>query len=116
MQREHTLDSLAVGNPPDGEGFVQAATFSPDDDAGENLNAFFVTFHYPGMDADGIAHPKCRHFSFELVFLDGVDDAIHSSFFLRALNLCGRRQNATTVIPSKSASPARTEGSPRRNF
>src|SRR5205814_6533788 len=53
MQREHALDSLAVGNPADGEGFVQAAAFSSDDDAGENLNAFFVAFHHPSMDADG---------------------------------------------------------------
>src|SRR5438876_11479765 len=88
MQREHALDSLAVGNPPDGEGFIQAATLPADDDAGENLNAFFVTFHHSSVDADGVAHAKCGQLGFELVLLDSVDDAIHGNSF------CGRSISA----------------------
>src|SRR5438105_1219648 len=105
MQREHALDSFTVGNPADGKGFVEATPFSANDDAGENLNAFFVAFHHSSMDADGVAHAKCRQFSFELVFLDGVDDAIHGSSLLRALNLRGCGLNAS--VPSRANSPVR---------
>src|SRR6266481_1828286 len=99
MQREHALDSFAVGNTPNGESLVQTATFSANDNTGENLNAFFVAFDHPSMDADGVAYAKCWRLSFELVFLDGVDDAVHGSSFSRALNLRGCAANASVVIP-----------------
>ncbi len=55
MQRKHALDPFAIGNPPDGEGLIQAAAFAADDDAGENLNPLFVAFHHASVDADGVA-------------------------------------------------------------
>src|SRR5438067_2798130 len=33
------------------------------------------------MNAHGIADAECRYLGFELLFLDGVDDAVHGSSF-----------------------------------
>src|SRR5438477_11661284 len=49
MQREDALDSFAVGNTPNGESLVQTATFSANDNAGNNLNAFFVAFDHSSV-------------------------------------------------------------------
>src|SRR5438445_2478049 len=100
MERKYALDSFAIGNTADGEGFVQTATFSTNDDTSKNLNAFLVAFHHSGMDADGVAHSKCRQFRFELVFLDGVNDAVHGSCFRGRSISADARQ---TQVPSSRA-------------
>ena len=56
MDREDALDTFAVGNAADGEGFVDPAAFAADHDPGENLDALFVAFLHPGVHADAVAH------------------------------------------------------------
>jgi len=77
MHWENALDPFAVRNAPNRKRFVQAPSFSPDDDTSEDLNAFFVAFDDSSMDANGIADPECLYLGLELFFLDGVDDAVH---------------------------------------
>src|SRR5690242_21182814 len=99
MHRKHALDSFAVRNTANGKGFIQTAPFPADHDPGENLNTLLVAFHHSSMDADGIADAKLRQLRFELFFLNGVNDAVHSSSFfagaqfpqMRAKRKCPRR-------------------------
>src|SRR4030095_5004596 len=72
MHREHALDTFAVADAADGEGFVQAAPALSDDDTRENLDAFLVAFHDFGVDADGIAYVKAGRVLPELFRLNLV--------------------------------------------
>src|SRR5687768_9749832 len=84
MDREHALDSFAVGNAPDRERFVQAPAFATDDDARKNLDPLLVAFDDPGMHADAVADLEFGHLSLELLLFDSVNNAVHNGFLGRA--------------------------------
>src|SRR4029453_10973425 len=79
MQRENSLDALAVGNSAHSECFVKSAAFAANHYASEYLDSFLVPFHNPGMNAHAIAHGKLRRVAFLLFFLDGINDLIHKT-------------------------------------
>src|SRR5438034_632312 len=55
---------------------------------------------FPTRRSSDLAHLKCRQFRFELVFLDGVNDAVHgSSFRGRSISADARQ----TQVPSSRA-------------
>jgi hypothetical protein len=60
MKGEDSLDTLVIDDSADGEVFVDAAAFAGDDDAGENLNAFLVSFFYSAANIDGIPDLEMR--------------------------------------------------------
>jgi hypothetical protein len=66
MHRKNALDALTVADATHGKGRVQPATAPADDDAGKNLDTFFVAFHDFGVDADGIADVERHRFLAEL--------------------------------------------------
>jgi hypothetical protein len=70
VHRENALDTFAVADAADGEGFVQAAAFAANHDAGENLHAFLVAFDDAGMDAHAVADIKLRQITLKLFLLD----------------------------------------------
>src|SRR5438067_942540 len=75
MRRKDALHPFAVGNPPHRKRLVLTATFPPNDNAGENLDALFVSLDYTRVHAHAVANAKLDDFGFELTLLDGVDDA-----------------------------------------
>src|SRR5947209_18027684 len=78
MNGEHALDTFAVGNPADGKGFVQAAAFAADDDAGKNLDAFLVPFHHASVHSNAVADLELRGVCLELFLLNSVDNPVHN--------------------------------------
>jgi hypothetical protein len=77
MQRENSLDALAVGNSAHSECFVKSAAFTANHYAGEYLDSFLIPFHHPGMNSHAVAHGKLRRVAFLLFCLNGIDDLIH---------------------------------------
>src|SRR6266568_844205 len=80
MQRENSLNALAIRNSAHGKCFVKSAAFTADHYASEYLDSFLVPFHNPGMNAHAVAHGKLRRVAFLLFFLDGINDLIHENF------------------------------------
>jgi hypothetical protein len=60
MKREDSFDALVIDNPPDGEGFVNAAAPAGDYGAGKYLRALFVTFSDSAVDIHKIAYFEVR--------------------------------------------------------
>lgn len=80
MEGEYALNTFAIGNPANGETSLDAgAAFAGNDNASENLDAFFFTFHDLGVDFDGISHGKGGYFFFKLLSADFGNDRIHGS-------------------------------------
>ncbi len=77
VEGENTLNTFAVGDLANGESLVQAAAFAGDDDAGENLDTFLVTFDDSGVNFDGVADIEGRHVLFDLLGFDFGDDVAH---------------------------------------
>jgi hypothetical protein len=51
---EDPFDAFAVADFADGEGLADALAFTGDDDACEELDAFFAAFEDSGVDLDGV--------------------------------------------------------------
>src|SRR4030095_5975177 len=60
MQRENSLDALAVGNSAHRKGFIKSATFTDTHNSSEYLDSFLVSFHNPGMNAHRVATGNLR--------------------------------------------------------
>ena len=73
---EHALDALAVADATDGEGLVDARALQGDDDAGENLDALFITLAHLGVHFDAVAHLERREVFFDLAGGDFFDDRV----------------------------------------
>src|SRR5215467_6940361 len=84
MQRKHALDPLTVRDPAHRESFVESATLTPNDYAGEYLDSFLVPFHNTGVNAHAISDGKWCHVAFVLFLLNGIDDLIHGKYPLPA--------------------------------
>jgi hypothetical protein len=55
MYREDALDAFAIADSPDGEHLVQAVPTAANDDAGKNLDPFFIALDDFGVDPDTVA-------------------------------------------------------------
>src|SRR5205823_12085577 len=78
MKRKHALDSFPIGNPADGERFVQSASFPANDNAGKNLDPLLIAFDDASMHADAIANLEFGDIGFELFLLDSVNNPVHN--------------------------------------
>src|SRR4029077_17215090 len=101
-------------------GFIQAATFSPDDDAGKNLNPFLVTFDDAGVDADAVTHFEFGNFLFDLFALNRIDTRVHQiSPFLSVAAVSGRRHylhSLETAVPFRRHASGITRSETGRHF
>ncbi len=61
MKRKDSFDALIINNPPDCEGFVNAAALAGDYGAGKYLRALFVAFFDAAVDIYNIAYFKVRY-------------------------------------------------------
>ena len=77
MQRENSLHALTIRDAPNGERFIESASFTANYYAGKYLDSFFVSFYDARVNAYTVADRKRRHIAFLLFFLDDVDNAIH---------------------------------------
>ncbi len=75
---EYAFDTFAVRNATDGEGRIQTAAFAADDDALENLDPLLIAFDYAGMHADAVPDRKVVVLGLLLLFLDQINNAVHS--------------------------------------
>ena len=55
VNRENTLDTLAIRNSADGEVLVESPPLAADHDAGINLNTLLVAFNDAGVDFNSVA-------------------------------------------------------------
>lgn len=60
VKRVDTFYALAGGDFADGESFLDAGAFAANDDACEDLDAFFVAFANFAMDLDAVANFEGR--------------------------------------------------------
>src|SRR6476659_10355687 len=79
MQGKYPLDALPVRDATHGESFIDSATLTANDYAGENLDSFLVSFHNAGVHAHAIANRKRFGIAFLLFLLNRIDDLIHNS-------------------------------------
>jgi hypothetical protein len=83
VKGKHALDTFAIADAANGKAFVNATAFAGDDNTGENLDAFLITFFDPGMDLDGVADFEGGDLFFELFSFDFIDE--FHSFVLGSL-------------------------------
>jgi hypothetical protein len=74
VERENTLNAFAVGNLADGERSIHTGTATSEDDACEDLDTLFATFHNAGVNLDGVANVEVCNFALKLLLLDLIDD------------------------------------------
>jgi hypothetical protein len=79
VHRKNPLYALAIGDTPHRKRFVQAAAFTANHDAGENLNSFLVAFDYSRVYAYTVTDIEIARLGFLLLFFDQIDDAVHNN-------------------------------------
>jgi hypothetical protein len=72
MNREDSFDALIGYDTPDGEGFVDSATFAGDDSAGEYLDALLVAFLDFTADVDRVAYFEMRYILLEAFAFNSI--------------------------------------------
>jgi hypothetical protein len=72
VQGKDPFDTLATGESPDGEVFVNAPAFARNDRAGEYLRSLFVALFDTAVDLYDIAYFEVRDLVLETFALNGV--------------------------------------------
>ena len=72
VQREDSFDTLVIGDPPDGEVFVNAPAFAGNDRAGKYLRSLFVALFNAAVYLYDVTYFKVRNLALETIFLNGV--------------------------------------------
>ncbi len=72
VQGKYPFDTLATGESPDGEVFVNAPAFAGNDRAGKYLRSLFFALFNTAVNLDDIAYLEVRDFVLETFALNGV--------------------------------------------
>jgi hypothetical protein len=76
MRREYALYAHAVRNLANRERSANTATLSPDHNAFEHLDTFFIAFANLGVNAYAVPGTKLRKFCLEVRGFDALNDGI----------------------------------------
>jgi len=72
VQWKDSFDTLVIGDPPDGEVFVNAPAFACNDRAGKYLRSLFVALFNTAVNLYDITYLEVRDLVLETFTLDGV--------------------------------------------
>jgi hypothetical protein len=72
MQRKNALNAFTVADPSNGKHLIETVTAPSNDNPGEYLDSFLVTFDDFGMHTNRVAHREVRCFLAKLFRFDFI--------------------------------------------
>src|SRR5947209_13476063 len=99
MQWKHSFHALSVRNPAHSERFIQTAALTTDHDARKDLYPLLVTFHNTSVYTHAVANGKQRDIAFLLLFLNNINDLVHTLLASRVAAGAHFPSNRTLLQP-----------------
>ena len=101
VHREYLLDALAVGDPSDREGLVDASALAGDHDSGKDLYSLPFTFPNPSVHTHAVANLERGHIRLDLAQGDFSNNWFHWAFVLNLDVIAGFVRDAVRVATAQ---------------